>query len=47
MFKIKNLVEYFFSLKSRGRFDSALGRVNKSSQITEIFLKKILKLNSG
>ena len=47
VFKVRGLVLHFFLLKLRVIFDSASGRVNKSSGVTKIFLKKSLEINPG
>ena len=47
IFKVRDLVFYLFLLKLRVTFDSAPGRVDESSGITKIFLKKSLEIDPG
>ena len=47
VFKVRGLVLHLFLLKLRVMFDSTPARVNKSSGVTKILLKKGLKINLG
>ena len=47
IFKVRSPVLHLFLLKLRVTFDSALGRVDKSSGVTEILLKKSLEIDPG
>ena len=47
VYKVRGLVLHFFLLKLRVTLDSALGRVDESSGVTEILLKKSLEIDSG
>ena len=47
VFKVRGPVLQFFLLKLRVTFDSAPGRVDESSGVTEILLKKSLEINLG
>ena len=47
VFKVRGLVLHLFLLKLRVTFDSALGRVDKSSEITKILSKKSLEIDLG
>ena len=47
MFKVRASILHLFLLKLRVMFDSALGYVDKSLRVAEIFSKKSLKINLG
>ena len=47
VFKVRGQVMHFFLLKLRVTFDSAPGRVNKSSGVTKILSKKSLEIDPG
>ena len=45
--KVKGPVLHLFLLKLRVTFNSAPGRVDESSRVTKILLKKSLEINQG
>ena len=47
VFKVRSPVLHLFLLKLRVIFDSALGRVDESLGVTEIFSKKRLEIDPG
>ena len=47
VFKVRSPVLHLFLLKLRVTFDSVPGRVDKSSGVTEILLKKSLEIDPG
>ena len=47
VFKVRGLVLHLFVLKLRVTFDFALGRIDESSGVTEILLKKSFEINPG
>ena len=47
VFKVRDPVLHLFLLKLKVTFDSALGRVDKSSGVIKILLKKSLKIDPG
>ena len=47
VFKVRDAVLYLFLLKLRITFDSAPGRINESSRVTKILLKKRLEIDPG
>ena len=44
---MRSLVLYFFLLKLRVTFDFTPGRIDESSRVTKIFLKKSLEIDPG
>ena len=47
VFKVRDPVLHLFLQKLRVTFDSALGRVDKSSGVTKILLKKSFEIDPG